>query len=703
MPRVPLPRSLRAQLTVAFCAVTGLMFVAGVVAVVAKARVRSIVARHDAQAQIALSALRSQTELFMARRYEKDFFAKPKTLPFNEARDRYTSLVRTHEDNIHAAMAGIRSHTQSVSMRGNTEAIDRAIDASHAAFLRLVDLFEQRLAADSGLEARLTGTGLQILAAAQKSGDAKLIADAWELENDEKAFLLRPLNAEAAALIRGVVSLETDAAALGPRAAGLAEMAQAHAQLIEELLGLQRQIDTAWPKYVSLAEQSEPLFDALHDDAIAGQADAMRELQRSVTLSIVVVILAMVLACATGAAIAYLILRALSARIREFLGFAARIAGGEEDVRISGAGDDELGVLGGGLNQMADRLQAKHAELRRAQVALNAANEELEERVRLRTLEVVTKNEQLEREIAERCRAEEELRATHRKVVTLSRQAGMADIASSVLHNVGNVLNSVNISCEFLRGSFAQPASRGLSKINGLLSEQPDLPSFFGTLKGKQTVAYLQKLGGAVETENTACLKELATLGKHVEHIKAIVVRQQSHAKCRGLFEQLTLRELVEDGISFSKLHAPREAVTVVRDYCEDILVTTDRHKVSQILLNLLNNAREAAAGAARITVRTRATQDTFSVSVEDTGCGISADNLSRIFRHGFTTKEAGHGFGLHASACAATELHGSLKVESPGPGLGATFTLSLPNNAATAERASAPPSLLQESTHANV
>jgi two-component system, NtrC family, sensor kinase len=66
-------------------------------------------------------------------------------------------------------------------------------------------------------------------------------------------------------------------------------------------------------------------------------------------------------------------------------------------------------------------------------------------------------------------------------------------------------------------------------------------------------------------------------------------------------------------------------------------------------------------------------------ITVKDNGEGIAAENMTRIFTHGFTTKKDGHGFGLHGAAIAAREMEGSLTAASDGPGRGATFTLILP------------------------
>jgi signal transduction histidine kinase len=66
-------------------------------------------------------------------------------------------------------------------------------------------------------------------------------------------------------------------------------------------------------------------------------------------------------------------------------------------------------------------------------------------------------------------------------------------------------------------------------------------------------------------------------------------------------------------------------------------------------------------------------------ISVIDNGVGIPAQNMDRLFTHGFTTRQSGHGFGLHSGALAAQELGGTLHAESEGAGRGAAFILELP------------------------
>ena len=108
------------------------------------------------------------------------------------------------------------------------------------------------------------------------------------------------------------------------------------------------------------------------------------------------------------------------------------------------------------------------------------------------------------------------------------------------------------------------------------------------------------------------------------------------------------------------------------------------------MLVNLFKNARESMAEAGvrgRLCIRVRRNGKRLCLEVEDNGVGIARENLARIFNHGFTTKRGGHGFGLHASANAATEMSGHLSAASAGQGRGATFTLDLPLEPASVAR----------------
>jgi two-component system NtrC family sensor kinase len=326
-------------------------------------------------------------------------------------------------------------------------------------------------------------------------------------------------------------------------------------------------------------------------------------------------------------------------------------------VRATKQSNDELGQLVDGFNEMLAQIQQRDA-------ALQAARGDLEKRVEERT---------------------RELENIHKQLVDASRRGGMAEIATNVLHNVGNVLNSVNVSTGLLVESVKKSKTARLTQVAGLLQEHAqDLGVFITTdPKGKQLPGYLTLLAEHLQAEQAALVGELGSLQKNVEHIKEIVAMQQSYATFGGVKEMINVVNLVEDSLRMSEGALNRHGVEVVREFENVPSLNVEKHKILQILVNLLRNAKHACQESDRVdkrlTVRVANGAGRITIAVTDNGVGIPAENLTRIFNHGFTTRKDGHGFGLHSGALAAKELGGSLTVRSAGSGQGATFTLELP------------------------
>lgn len=296
----------------------------------------------------------------------------------------------------------------------------------------------------------------------------------------------------------------------------------------------------------------------------------------------------------------------------------------------------------------------------------------------------------ISKDITELKRAEQEVNALHTRLLDSSHKAGMAEVATGVLHNVGNVLNSINVSTTVLAEQIKHSRVANLSKAAALIqSNSPQIAEFFAQdPRGKQLPEYLSLLAEHLAGEQVSMMNEISQLARHVEHVKEIVSMQQTYAKVSGVNETLTPQDLVEDALRINTGALVRHDVKVIREFNPARRVLVDRHKVLQILINLISNAKYAmdAQQPDEKLLRIRIVQmdDAVHISVNDNGVGIPNENLSRIFEHGFTTRKDGHGFGLHSSALAATELGGSLSVKSAGRGAGATFTLELPNEPVT-------------------
>jgi two-component system NtrC family sensor kinase len=294
-----------------------------------------------------------------------------------------------------------------------------------------------------------------------------------------------------------------------------------------------------------------------------------------------------------------------------------------------------------------------------------------------------TANNELELRVEERTR---ELKDTQSELLDTARLAGMAEIATNVLHNVGNVLNSVNVSADLVSRKLRASKAQGLGKAMQLINQHPgDLGAFLTQdEKGKLLPGYLNQLVEAIALEQQGMADELAQLSKSVDHIKDIVATQQSYAGANNLMEPLYISELLDDALRMNAGALTRHHVTVVKDYAEVPQVMGDKHRLLLILINLISNAKYAMSDLSnrprQMTLGVRIVDETtLQVSVRDDGEGIAPENMTRIFAHGFTTRKEGHGFGLHSCALAAIEMNGHLTAHSDGPGKGAQFTLKIP------------------------
>jgi ligand-binding sensor domain-containing protein/signal transduction histidine kinase len=340
-----------------------------------------------------------------------------------------------------------------------------------------------------------------------------------------------------------------------------------------------------------------------------------------------------------------------------------------------------VGTVFGGYGWRLRHLTRKQQALQEAQILLKRRVEE-------RTAELGESNILLKSEIDERKRMEVEVERIHRELVEASRQAGQAEVASSVLHNVGNVLNSVNVSTSLIRDHLGRLNSADLEQAAQMIREHADDLGRFLTTdeKGRHFPQYLREVTQYLSHEQKYLLNEVNGLAQNVEHINEIVAMQQNYASVSGVHEKVSVSEVVENGITMNAGAFSRHGIRVVREYEPVEYATVDKHKTLQILVNLLRNAKYACDEGRRfgkqVTVRIRGVgRERVRIEIADNGVGIPAENLTRIFSHGFTTRKQGHGFGLHSSALAAREMGGSLTVESAGVGKGATFTIELPLN----------------------
>ncbi len=293
------------------------------------------------------------------------------------------------------------------------------------------------------------------------------------------------------------------------------------------------------------------------------------------------------------------------------------------------------------------------------------------------------------RDITDQKQAEQEKEDLNRQLMEESRRSGMAEIATGVLHNVGNVLNSVNVSVNLINDRLSKSKVQSLLKAAEMVRNHlDDLPQFIQNDEhGKHLPEFIVQVAEHLDNEHKDLAEELKNLFDRTLHVQEIISTQQSYASAGGMVETISLKDVVQDALRINEAGLKRHQIHLTVE-CEDIpKLSIDKHKLLQILVNLISNAKYAAdhnKSECRIAIRAHASgvhSEFVVIEVADNGVGISPENLLRIFNHGFTTRHDGHGFGLHNAALSAHELGGSLHAYSDGPGRGATFTLKIPIN----------------------
>ncbi len=307
------------------------------------------------------------------------------------------------------------------------------------------------------------------------------------------------------------------------------------------------------------------------------------------------------------------------------------------------------------------RLKSSNNELTSYQMELEKHRNHLEELVRKRTAE---------------------LEKIHSELLESAHRAGMAQIASEVLHSIGNVLTSVKTSIHLMFQAAHSTNISGLIKANALLRENIyNLEAFIlNNPKGKKLLEYYLTIEDEIILEYNTYQGHLTRLDEKVKVIEDVVSVQQNYANAVALTDKYDLAKIINDAITIQADALADQNIEVIKHF-EDIPdVSIQKNKTIHILISLIQNAKESIieerTGERSITISMYIEKNHVYIKIHDTGKGISPENTEKIFAHGFTTRKDQHGFGLHTSANYMAQMGGEIWAESQGDGRGATFIL---------------------------
>ena len=279
-----------------------------------------------------------------------------------------------------------------------------------------------------------------------------------------------------------------------------------------------------------------------------------------------------------------------------------------------------------------------------------------------------------------------DLVVTQREYLEVARTAGMAEIATNVLHNVGNALNSVKTASHCIQETSKERKWLGLlSKIVNLMQTQDDLGDFFTNDERSNRIPQaLDTVYRNLNDQNHELNTETARLVDQVRSIDNVLQEQQKYSnESTAILEKVNLNQLIEESLAYKAYWLQDQNLELVRDFGSLLPVNVEKAKFRRILVYLLQNASEAIAEMdredGRIILKTESLEDGVYVEITDNGVGIPDESSKRVFAHGFTTKQQKAGFGLHYCANAMTEMNGSIKVHSDGLDKGTTARLYFP------------------------
>lgn len=244
-------------------------------------------------------------------------------------------------------------------------------------------------------------------------------------------------------------------------------------------------------------------------------------------------------------------------------------------------------------------------------------------------------NNDLENKIEERTA---ELKLAHQRMIKLSHYTGMAEVASNILHNLGNAVTSAFGNLQIFK--------RKINKDNQLSPESKE------------------------EYD-----KIVTKLLKQVENMTKVIKTQEKYVIKNVYKEKLTLSQVLKDSLQILKETFREENITINFTHKDEIVIDSSPPKLNNIFMLIFANAIMALKNSKNKQIDIAVHKNI--VCIKDNGIGIKEEDIQKIFNHGFTTWENHDGHGLHTAINLIKELGGSIVASSPGINMGAEFILT--------------------------
>jgi DNA-binding LacI/PurR family transcriptional regulator/signal transduction histidine kinase len=274
------------------------------------------------------------------------------------------------------------------------------------------------------------------------------------------------------------------------------------------------------------------------------------------------------------------------------------------------------------------------------------------------------------------------LDSSYKKLVEHAQREGMADIAADILHNIGNILNSISVSAHMMENSVKSAPFDDLLRANRLLEANMErLEDFIrNDRKGKILMRFYLKLGESMEKLREQLIYNANRLSTKLNSINEIIAAQQNYAGVASQPEELSIAAILEDALKVHAASLDKYRITVERDYRANPRLVVQRAKLFYIFVNLINNARdsmtETPLNERRLSISIYEDGSESCVRISDTGRGIAEGAIDKVFDYGYSVKDERRGFGLHSSSSYMAEMGGVILAESAGIGKGQAFTV---------------------------